>query len=270
MKEGGLGSFVILDGNIVLNRQLDGPLVGNGLGAGSSLNERQGPVVSVVGDSEEDFFRRDLGNGIVQNSAHIRKWGNGHRRTVCISPLVGHQEDTVRSGADGGVIMALIQKASLYGTGFRRQSSPEKSPLGVEQAAEAGKKGSIGGGQGAGKILEIHINAGVAPLKDGLNHLVDHTVLNRRVGQDQFTAAGVELAGFCQSGDVHDRAGAVGTSGGEQGVILQRQQATGGGDAIGEGCQISEIGELFIQKGGTNEGVGVSVGGGSAQFFVKV
>lgn len=88
VEEGGLGGLVVLDGDVVLHRQLDGPLVGDGLGPGDALDEGEGPVVAVVGDAQEDLLRRDLRDGVVQHRPDTGEGGHRHGRTGGIAPLV--------------------------------------------------------------------------------------------------------------------------------------------------------------------------------------
>lgn len=88
VEERGLDGLVVLDGDVVLDRQLDGPLVGDGLGPGDALDEGQRPVVAVVGDAQEDFFRWDLGYGVVQHRPDVGQRRNCHGRAVCIAPFI--------------------------------------------------------------------------------------------------------------------------------------------------------------------------------------
>ena len=57
---------------------------------------------------------------------------------------------------------------------------------------------------------------------------------------------------------------------GQQGVIIQRQQAAGGIDAISERGQIGEVGELLRQKLRLNVGIGIAIGNSGPQFFLKI
>ena len=95
-----------------------------------------------------------------------------------------------------------------------------------------------------------------------MKDLVHQPVLNGLVGQHLLGPLGVELAGLRQGGQVHDRAGAPLAGGGQERVVLQRKQAAGGGDAVGKGRQIGEVGELLGQKPRLDEGIGVAVEGG--------
>ena len=88
VEEGGLGRLVVLDGDAVLHRQLNGPLVGDGLGPGDALDKGQGPVVAVVGHAQEDLLRRDLRHGVVQHRPDVGDGGDCHGRAVGIAPLV--------------------------------------------------------------------------------------------------------------------------------------------------------------------------------------
>ena len=85
VEEGRLGGLVVLDGDAVLDRQLDGPLVGDGLGPGDALDEGQGPVLAVVGDAQENFLREDLCHGVVQHCPDVGQRRHRHGRAVCIS-----------------------------------------------------------------------------------------------------------------------------------------------------------------------------------------
>ena len=69
---------------------------------------------------------------------------------------------------------------------------------------------------------------------------------------------------------MHHRPGAVGLGGGEHGAVVQRQQTALGGDAIGEGCHVGEIGQLGLQQPRLDEGIGVAVEGRGADLLVKV
>ena len=69
---------------------------------------------------------------------------------------------------------------------------------------------------------------------------------------------------------MHHRGGAPLPGRGQHGVVLQRQQAAAGGDAVGEGGQIGYIGELGGQERGIDIGVGVPVEGRGAQPLIPV
>ena len=58
--------------------------------------------------------------------------------------------------------------------------------------------------------------------------------------------------------------------GGEQGVVFQRQQAAGGGDAVGKGSQVGHIGKLGGEQGAVDVGIGVAVERRGPQLFVKI
>ena len=88
VEEGRLGGLVVLDGDVVLDRQLDGPLVGNGLGPGDALDEGQGPVVAVVGHAQHDLFRGNLRDGVVQHRPDVGQRRHRHGRAVCIAPFI--------------------------------------------------------------------------------------------------------------------------------------------------------------------------------------
>lgn len=88
VEEGGLGRLVVLDGHAVLDSQLNGPLVGDGLRPGLPLDIGKGPVVAVVGHSQENFFRRDFGDSIVQHRPDVWEGGYRHGGAVGVSPLI--------------------------------------------------------------------------------------------------------------------------------------------------------------------------------------
>jgi len=87
VEEGRLGGFVILDGDVIADGQLDGVLVGDGLGPGDALHKGKRPVVAVVGDAQENFSRGNLRDGVVQHGPDVREWGNSHRRTGGIATI---------------------------------------------------------------------------------------------------------------------------------------------------------------------------------------
>ena len=103
-----------------------------------------------------------------------------------------------------------------------------------------------------------------------MQDLCDQAVLHLKIRQHHFGPLGVELAGLRQGGQVHHRAGVPLAGGGEQGVILQGQQLTGGCDAIGERRHIAEVGQLLGQEAGLDKGIGVAIGEGGAQLFVEI
>lgn len=88
VEEGGLGRLVVLDGHVVLDGQLDGPLVGDGGSPGDALDKGQGPVVAVVGEAQEDFGRRDLGDSVIQHRPDIGEGRHRHGRPGGIAPLI--------------------------------------------------------------------------------------------------------------------------------------------------------------------------------------
>ena len=88
VEEGGLGRLVVLDGDAVLHRQLNGPLVGDGLGPGDALDKRQGPVVAVIGHAQKDLLRWDLRHGVVQHRPDVGQRSHRHGWAVCILPFV--------------------------------------------------------------------------------------------------------------------------------------------------------------------------------------
>ena len=55
VKEGGLGRLIVLDGYVMFNGQLDGPLIGDGGRPGDALDKGQGPIVAVVGRPKKIF-----------------------------------------------------------------------------------------------------------------------------------------------------------------------------------------------------------------------
>ena len=63
---------------------------------------------------------------------------------------------------------------------------------------------------------------------------------------------------------MHHRGGAVLPGGGDQGFVRQGQQAAGGGDAVGKGGQVREIGQLLCQQRRIDEGIGIAVEQGGA------
>ena len=88
VEEGGLGGLVVLDGDVVLDRQLNGPLVGDGLGPGDALDKGQRPVVAVVGHAQKDLLRWDLRHGVVQHRPDVGQRRHRHGRAVCIAPFI--------------------------------------------------------------------------------------------------------------------------------------------------------------------------------------
>ncbi len=52
-----------------LGCKLDGAWVGQGMGGGSA-DERQSPVIAVVGNSHQNFFRRNYGNCVSDDCFH--------------------------------------------------------------------------------------------------------------------------------------------------------------------------------------------------------
>ena len=270
MEEGGLGRFVVLNGDIVLDGQLDGPLVGDGGRPGNALNKGQGPVIAVVGEAQKDLLRRDLRHRVVQHGPHIWQGGHRHGRTRGVAPLIGHQEHAVYSGTHGGVVVALVQEPCLSGGGLGRQGGPEEESLRVEKPPQPGQEGGIGRRQLAGEELEVHVQAGVAPAAERLLDLSDQAVLHGGIRQHQSGPLGVELTGLCQGGKVHHRPDAPLPRGGEQCIILQLEQVAFGGDAVGEGRQVGEIGELRIQQGLVDVGIGVTVEGGGGRGGAEI
>ena len=244
----------------MLNGQLNGALVGNGLRTGNALYERQRPVISVIWNSEEDFRGGDCRDSIIQNGADIWQRGNCHGRAVSITPFVGHEEDTVTGGPNGRVVMALIEQALLHGAGFGGQSHPEETTLRVEKTSQTGKECGIGDGQRAGQIFEIYVHTGVSPQKNRLQDLTDELFLNSRICQDEFATVGVELPCFGQCGKMHDGESASLPCGRQQGVIGQGDQIAGMGDSVCEWGQIGLIRQLFGQELFPNEWVGIAVG----------
>ena len=87
VEEGGLGGFIILDGDVIADGQLNGVLVGNGLGPGDTLHERKGPVVAVIGDAQEDFSRGNFRDGVIQHRPDVGQGGDSHRRTGGITTI---------------------------------------------------------------------------------------------------------------------------------------------------------------------------------------
>ena len=85
---GGLGALIILYLRPVASCQGYGLLAGEGGGAGQAPDVGQGPVVAVVGHTQPDLFRRDLGEGIFHHLPHIGHGRYGHGRTVGIAPFV--------------------------------------------------------------------------------------------------------------------------------------------------------------------------------------
>ena len=89
MEEGGLGRFIVLDGDAVFDGQFNGPLVGDGLGPGRALYKGKGPVVAVIWDAQEDFARGDLRDGIIQHCPDVGQGGYRHGRAGGVAPFVG-------------------------------------------------------------------------------------------------------------------------------------------------------------------------------------
>ena len=250
--------------------QFNGPLVGDGLGPGLPPDEGQGPVVAVVGDAQQDLGRRDGGDRIVQHLPDVGQGCHRHGRARGVAPLVGHQQNAVHRLAHGGVVVALVQQACLPGGGFGGQGRPQEKALGMEQPPQPGQEFCISGGQGAGQILKVHIQPGVTPAAEGLQDLRDQLGLDRLVRQHQSAPLRVELAVLCQGGQVHHRPDAPLSGGGEQSVVRQGQQAAGGGDAVGEGSQIAEIGQLRGQEGRVNGGIGIAAEEGRSKRLAEV
>lgn len=74
----GLGGLVILDFRSVPAGYFHGADVGDQSGFGFSLDEREGPVVTVVGHAEENFFGVDFGDGVIQHFPHFVDGAYGH------------------------------------------------------------------------------------------------------------------------------------------------------------------------------------------------
>ena len=270
VKKGSLSGLIVLDGDAVPKGQLDGVLVGDGGGPGDPADKGKGPVIAVIGEAQKQLFRRDLRHGIVQHRPDIRQRRDGHGRTRSVPPLIGHHQDAVRGGTDGGIVVPLVQRAGLLRGGLGGQRRPEKEAVGVHHPPQPAQESRVGGGQVAREELKVHIQAGVAPAQEELTELLRQPVLRGRIRQHQSGPLGVELPVFRQGGQVHHRTGAPLPGGGEQRIGLQRQKAAGGGDAVGEGRETGEVGELRIQQSPVDEGVGIAVEDGGCPGLVPI
>lgn len=59
-------SYPVLNGDVILECQFNGPLVGDGLGASGGLHKGQGPAIAIVGKAEKDFSCRHFRDDIIQ------------------------------------------------------------------------------------------------------------------------------------------------------------------------------------------------------------
>lgn len=183
---------------------------------------------------------------------------------------IGHQQHAVHSGADGGVVMGLVQQPLLGGGRLGRQGRPQKQPPGPQHPVKPVQKGGVGRRQISGQVLKIHVQPHVAPVLNGLKDLGDQPLLHGVIRQHHGPPLRVEPAGLRQGGKVHHRAGAVGPGGGEHGAVVQGQQAALGIDAVGKGGHIGEIGQLGLQQPRVDEGIGVAIEGGGSDLLIKI
>ena len=189
----GLGSFIILNGDLVLDRQLNSTLIGNRLGPGCSLDEGQGQVITIIWNTKKYFFRWNCGNSIVQDSPDVGQRGHRHGGTIGIAPLIGHEQNCIGGGGNGGIVVSLIQEAGLACAGLRGKCRPEKAALRLQAPAQAVQKCGVGCRKLAGKKFKVHIHPGITTAEGGLDNLRHQTVLNLHVSQHQFCPLCIKL-----------------------------------------------------------------------------
>ena len=113
---------------------VDGPRPGNAPLIG------QRPVVTVIGDSQADLFRRDFREGVFHHTPHHIEGRYGHGRTVGITPFVSHQHRPVGCCAQQTVIHALIEKPRLVSGGLGRQGHGYRISQQIHYLRSAGYK----------------------------------------------------------------------------------------------------------------------------------
>ena len=173
--------------------------------------------------------------------AHIGQGSHCHRRTIGITPLIGHKEYLIDRRTDGGEVVALIQCSRLIGGNFGGQGGDNRIAQGIEPLCEAAQKCGIGPRILGVDIFKIHIQPPVALLHQHGLQIVNQRILYRRLSEGQVGQLIGEAALFGQGGQVHQRSGSTLAGCGEQGLVIQLHQRAVRGKAIGKGGQIGEV-----------------------------
>ena len=105
-------------------------------------------------------------------------------------------------------------------------------------------------------------------MEHGLLYVLDQKCLALGIGQELLGQRTAEGAHLCQSGQMHPGRHSVLGGRGQQLVVTQRDQTAFGCDAVGEGGQMGQIGQLLLQHDLGDEGVGIAVHRQGAPVFL--
>ena len=171
-----------------------------------SLYKRQRPVIAIVVQPHEDFFRRNLADGIFQYSSYIDNRRYGHGLPIGISPLIRHDQAVIRRPPHAGIVMSLIQKPRLIRPYLRCQGHCHCQSQGSQAGPCPCHQLHIIIGVIHRQILKIKIDPrhplGEYVLQNILNQIVDC----RRVVKYGDGNLVVERAGRIQRRQYHQRA----------------------------------------------------------------
>ena len=237
MKVRGLGCFIIGNFRPLFHSQCNGLLIGQGSGAGAAGDKRQGPVIAVIWNAQEQLFPGNCGYRIVQDGPDAGQRCHRHGGTLCVSPFVGHQQSAVYRRADGCIVVAFVEDSRLGGRGLRCQCGPKKQTPGAEQSMQALQKGRVWLGERCGQIFKIHIQSPVSLCAQDLKDLQNQFVLHGAVCQDQCRALSAEFSLLRQRGQTHHRLDSILPGGGKQSGIFRSVQASVSSQSIGKGSQ---------------------------------